>query len=442
MKVKNIFGKFLKHLKLSLYSCLFLFAFPTLKLFAEPHVLVVPMNSIILPGSQSHLKRAILEAKTSDGKAVVVLLNTPGGILQTTQEMIQDMFQSEVPVIVYVSPEGGTATSAGVFITMAAHVAAMANGTSIGAAHPVSGDGKDIEGDMREKATNMTVAMAKSLSEQRNRNSAWVEKAVKESVSLTATEAVKENVVDFIANDLTEVLLKIKGKEVTLNGKKQVLEDLSKLPQKVIDQSFQEKMVNFMANPTVAAMLWLGATTGLTIELYNPGLIFPGVVGAICLILALMVTQTIPVTTAGVALLCVGSLMLIAELKVASGVLGLGGVLAIVLGSIYLVDVDLAPGLSISLSVILPVAIVLGGLMSAIVFAIRNSYALKVNTGKEGIIGAVATVFSDFNDKKGQVMIEGALWKAISDESSLSKGTEVQVVAVNGLTLQVKRKPL
>lgn len=405
---------------------------------SEPHVAVIRMNTMILPGTGNYLHRAVNEATEKGAKVAVVYLNTPGGMLNTTQEIVSEMFKFRIPVVVYVAPEGATATSAGVFITMAGHVAAMAPGTSIGAAHPVQGDGKDIEGDMGKKATNMTVSMAKSVSEQRKRNTEWVEKAVRESVSITDSEALKEKVIDVVAKDLTELLTKIKGKEVIVNGEKFVFEDYSTLPKIEYPPSVQEELLNFFANPTVAAILWLVATTGISIELYNPGLIFPGVLGVVALILALMVTQTIPVNTGGIMLLVSGILMVLAELKFASGILGAVGLIAIVLGAFYLVDVSMAPGMEVSMQVFAPMVILLGGFLIILVLGVRRTYKLKINTGREGLIGSIGEAKIDFKDGHGKIFVGGALWSAYSEEQ-ISSSDQVVVIEAQGLRLKVKR---
>lgn len=406
---------------------------------SEAHVAVIKINAMILPGTGNYLHRAVNEATEKGAKVAVVYLNTPGGMLNTTQDIVSEMFKFKIPVVVYVAPEGATATSAGVFITMAGHVAAMAPGTSIGAAHPVQGNGKDIEGEMAKKATNMTVSMAKSVSEQRNRNTEWVEKAVRESVSITDSEALREKVIDLVAKDLTELLTKIKGKEVIVNGEKFIFEDFSNLPRIEYSPSVQEELLNFFANPTVAAILWLIATTGISIELYNPGLIFPGVLGVVALILALMVTQTIPVNTGGILLLVSGLLMVLAELKFASGILGAVGLVAIILGAFYLVDVSMAPGMEVSMQVFIPLLVLLGSFLVILVFGVARAYKLKINTGKEGLIGAVGEAQTEFINGKGSVFVDGAIWSAKSEEQ-INKSDPIEVVEVDGLTLKVKRR--
>ncbi|MGA1191834.1 MAG: NfeD family protein [Bdellovibrionota bacterium] len=403
----------------------------------DGYIAVIDMDMMILPGTQSYLENAIAEAEESGAKLLVVQLNTPGGILQTTQRMIQAMFRSKVPIVVYISPTGGTATSAGVFITMAAHIAVMAPGTSIGSAHPVTGDGQDIEGDMRKKVEEATTALVKSVTEQRGRNIEWVEKAVRESVSLTDREAVEEGVVDFVAPDLKELLKAAAGREVVLEEAKVKLGDYSELPVRHIPMDFRDEVLNVLATPNVAAILWLVATTGISIELYNPGLVFPGVVGVISLVLALAVSQIIPLSQGGLILLVLGALLIVGELFFASGILGAGGIISVILGLMYLVDVSQAPGMAVSKAVILPIGLVLGTYLFLILRAAVASRQRKPLTGTEGLNGAVGEVRETVSTH-GKVFVNGELWNATSEMGILSVGQSVRVVGVlPGMTLQV-----
>lgn len=394
---------------------------------------------MIAPGALQYLKRGIAEAEAQKADALVVKLNTPGGMLNTAQEMIQAIFQSSVPVIIYVSPSGGTATSAGVFITMAGHVAAMAPGTSIGSAHPVMGDGKDIEGDMRKKAENMTVALVKSIAEQRKRNADWAEKSVTESVSITASDALRMGVVDLVAKDLDELLAGVRGKEVKLPGGTAVLPDLGQARRTDLSLSVSERLINTLAEPNILALLWLGATTGLSIELYSPGAILPGVVGVICLILALLVSQVIPVSYGAVLLLVVGVFLIALEIKVTSGILGIGGLVSIVLGSIYLIDSSKAPGMAVNMSIVLPAAIGVGVLLLAVVYAAARVQRKKRTTGFEGLIGQHGTA-KETVAKTGTVFVNGELWQATVNSGVIQKDELVEVVGVaDGLTLEVRK---
>lgn len=424
---------------LSFLIALFLFL-PLSSAAEEPgFVALVSMDMMILPGTAEYLEKSIESAEAGGARVVIVRLNTPGGLLNTTQEMIQSIFRSDIPVIVYVGPSGATATSAGVFLTLAGHIAAMAPGTTIGAAHPVSGEGKDIEGDMRDKVENITVAMVKSISEERGRNAAWAEKAVKKSSSLTEKEALKENVIDLVADDYQSLLKKIAGKKIKIHNKEIVLEDYSALPQRHYDISFKQKTINTLSNPNVLALLWLAATTGISIELYNPGLILPGVVGAICLILAMAMSQIIPVTQGGVLLLILGAVLIASELFITSGVLGIGGIIAMIFGTIYLIDVVEAPGMSVNLSLIIPLVLAVGSLMLFLVYSIVSSRKRRAVTGEEGLNGQVAEAMATFTSS-GKVFVNGEIWSAKLKEGIAEKGEKLRVVDVlDGLTLLVEK---
>jgi len=405
-----------------------------------PAVAVIDMEMLILPGTAGHLEAAIARAERENAKLVVVRLNTPGGLLDTSQSMIQAMFASPVPIVMFVSPTGGTATSAGVFLTMAGHIAAMAPGTSIGAAHPVSGDGKDIEGDMRAKAENMTVALVKSIAEQRGRNAAWAEKAVRESVSVGESEALKLGVVDLVAKDIPELLQKIKGRTVTVaDQKKIVLEDYSGLPVVTYEMALRDRVVNIFAHPNVAALLWLGATTGLSIELYSPGAIIPGVVGVICLILALAVGQVIPLNMGAILLLVVGAIMIGAEMFFPSLVLGIGGVVALALGALYLVDGGVAPGLAVDPLVVVPPAVVLGILMVVVAALAVKNLRRRATTGSTGLVGQRGKALENFTTS-GKVFVNGEIWRASAESGIVDKDSAVEVVRViDHLTVEVRK---
>lgn len=404
------------------------------------NVIIVEMDMIILPGTQALLESSIERAVKENAKAIVIKLDTPGGMLQTAQEMVQAILRSPVPVIVYVGPSGATATSAGVFITQAAHVAVMAPGTTIGAATPVMGDGQDIQKDMKAKAENITSAMVRSIAEQRGRNVQWAEKAVTEAASLTETEALKERVIDFIAQDVDEILAKIKGKQVNVGQSTVTLEDLSSLPRVVQEISTRDYVVNVLANPTVLAILWLAATTGISIELYNPGLIFPGVFGVICLVIALAMSQVIPVNTAAVVLLAVGALLIGAELFTGTLLLGVLGVLAMVLGAVYLVNVSEAPGLTVAMEFIIPTAVVLGVFMLLVASVGYRVMRKKSVTGAEGLVGMVGKAVEAISSS-GRVSVNGELWNACTPQGLIEPGAEVEVVAMRpGLVLEVRQK--
>lgn len=405
----------------------------------DPYVAVIDMRMMILPGTAAFLQKSIQEASESGAKVLIVRLSTPGGMLTTSQEMIEQIFKSPVPIIFYVSPGGGSATSAGVFVTLAAHVAAMAPGTSIGSAHPVQSDGKDIEGDMRAKAEQMAIAMVKSIADQRGRNVSWAEKAVKESSSITEKEALQLGVIDLIAEDVPGLLRQLKGREIKLEHSTAVLDDYSALPVKYFEMRFKDRVINVLANPNIAALLWLGATTGLSLELYTPGAILPGVVGVICLILALAVSEIIPLSQGGILLFVVGAFLIGLELYIPSGILGIGGVIAMALGALYLVDVSRAPDLAVAYHYIVPLALLLGGFMLFVAMSAVKTLRRRASTGSEGLVGQRGKALATFT-AKGKISVNGEVWDAVATQGIIEKGSDVEVLSMKkGLILEVRK---
>jgi membrane-bound serine protease (ClpP class) len=403
-------------------------------------VAIIDMNMAIMPGTQGYLEKSIERAHAEGAKILIVKINTPGGMLGTTQKMVQAMFESPVPIVMYVGPTtGSTATSAGVFLTLAGHVAAMGPGTSMGSAHPVSSDGSDIQGDMRKKAEEMAIALVKSIAERRGRNVKWAEEAVRDSSSVTDQEALSKGVVDLVASDVGDLLKRVKGKKVTLKGG-EVLElgDYSMLPRINYQMSVQDSFLNLLANPNIAALLWLGATTGISLEIYNPGALIPGVMGVICLILALLVSQMIPVSYGAVALLVVGGMLIAAELYITSGVLGFAGIVALVVGSLTLIDGSQAPDLRVNIEYILPIAGLLGGCMLLAVRSVVKAANRQVSTGKEGLIGMAGQARGRLSPS-GMIFVNGELWSAVLKDGEVADRSSVRVVAVlEGLKLLVE----
>jgi membrane-bound serine protease (ClpP class) len=404
-------------------------------------VLFVDMKMAILPGTAEYLKEAIEFASTNQIDLIVVQLGTPGGMITTTQDMVQDIFKSSVPIAVYVGPSGASATSAGVFITMAAHIAAMAPGTSIGAAHPVGGGGEDIKGDMGKKVENMAAALARSISEKRGRNSAWAERAVKKSSSLTVDEAIRKGVVDIKAEGLDELMVKLEGREVLVGDVRITLTGFKNPTVVNYSQSLRLKVLNFLSDPTVAGILWLGATTGLAVELYHPGLILPGVVGAVCLVLALISMQILPLSTGAIVLILVGVLLALAESFVPSGILGVGGIVAILVGMLYLVDTGQAPGLHVQIVYIIPFLIIFAVVISGVVWSLLVVRRHKPIVGYSTLLGREGEVTTGFESGIGAVRVGGEIWRAECSES-LDVGSKIIVKGKNaGLTLLVELVP-
>jgi membrane-bound serine protease (ClpP class) len=343
------------------------------------------------------------------------------------------MMAAEVPTIVYVAPSGGRAASAGVFITMAANIAAMAPTTHIGAASPIQLEGK-MDKTRERKAMNDTAAMARGIAEKRGRNAQWAEDAVRKAVSITEVEALKLKVIDLVAPDVASLVKAIDGRTVEVVMGKRTLRTKGAEVRK-IDMGFRDKLLGIITNPNIAYILMILGFYGLYFELSNPGAIFPGVAGAICLILAFYALQTLPINYAGLMLIVLAIALFIAEAFVTShGVLGVGGTIAMVLGSLMLVEV---PSLRISWVVIIPVVAFSALLFIITVTVAVRAYREKPDTGKEGLIGLRGEAKTDVN-LSGQVFVRGEYWNARSDDP-ITKGDNVVVIAVDGLTLTVKK---
>lgn len=404
------------------------------------HVARISVDGPILVGTGEYIKRALRVSAEEKAAAVLFSINTPGGILPVTQDIVEAIFASEVPVVIHVGPTGATATSAGVFILLSGHIAAMSPGTTLGAAHPVAGDGKNIEGDMRSKVENMAAAMMRSIAEQRQRNVEWAEKSVRESSSLTEQQALQGRVVDLVADSEQAVLKAVKGRSVQVRGQSVTLTDLSGMAIRTIELSSTERMYNFFSDPNVQSLLWMLGTAGLSIELYNPGLIFPGVVGLIALVLALTMANVVPIAISGVVFLVLGTIFMGLEIVVPGGILGVGGFVAFVIGAITLIDPAMAPGLSVNFGLISGVGALFGGLMLIFAFAARTAHGQVQLSGREGLVGLVGEVVEDL-EPTGVVAVNGELWKAYwTGSGTASKGTKVEVVGLrSGLRLEVKR---
>jgi membrane-bound serine protease (ClpP class) len=409
-----------------------------------PKVAILPMKMMILTGTSDYLKKGLEWATTSGAEVAIIQLDTPGGVITNTQEMVQTIYASPIPVVVYVSPSGAMAASAGTFITLAADVAVMAPGTTIGAAHPVNGDGQDIAKDMRKKVENMTVAMMKSIAKRRGRNVEWAEKSIMESSSLTAEEALEKKVIDFIANDLDDLLVKLKGRAIEFNGESKTLGDYTSAERVSYELGFKEEVLNLLAHPNIAALLWLIATTGIMLELYHPGSIFPGVIGAIALMLALAVNQIIPVSSAGVLLIVLGVVLLISEIYVSSaGIMGIGGVVSLVFGAIYLFDPVETPGVAVSPSFAIGLAVVLAIFICYVCSEVYKAFHKKPTTGGDELVGEEGIAIEDFANGIGRIKVAGEIWHCKQDGESpnIEKGDGVQITAkLEGLCLAVTKK--
>lgn len=401
-----------------------------------PQIDVVEYQGIINPPAAEFIAKAIKESAEKKAAAIIIRLDTPGGLDQSMRTIVKDIIASEIPVIVFVSPSGARAASAGTFITMAAHIAAMAPGTNIGAAHPVSISGGETKGDMAAKLENDAAAYIKGIAHKRGRNEQWAEDAVRKSVSITAEEALKIKVIDFVAKDIDELLAAVNGRSI-ITEKGAVALNIKGAKINKVEMGIRFKILSLLADPNIAYILLMLGIYGIFFELSSPGAILPGVVGGIFLILAFYGLQTLPINYAGLLLILLALILFIAEVKVTSyGLLTIGGIISMFIGSLMLIDTQLE-FLRISWAVIIPAV-----LMTALFFTIAVSLAYKAykrqpTTGREGLIGAVGAANTAISPK-GKVFVEGELWDARSDED-IKEGEEIEVAEVEGLLLKVKR---
>jgi membrane-bound serine protease (ClpP class) len=446
----------------------------------NPRVLVITVNGPINPVTAGYIDKGIAEAAEREADLLVLRLDTPGGLMSSMRTIVKSIMASPVPVAVYVSPSGARAASAGVFITMAAHVAAMAPGTNIGAAHPVNigggspfgkkkeeEDEKDKEGKdgdkekegekedsdqdkesqdetlsdesvMARKVINDTVAFVKSIAEKNGRNAEWAERSVRESISSTEREALAENVIDLVAENLDKLLEEIDGRTVRIDGEEVTLTvagaDIDEMP-----MDLRERILAAVSDPNIAYLLMMLGVYGLFFELANPGVILPGVLGGIFLILAFFSFQVIPVNYAGVLLIGVGLILFILEIKVVSyGMLSVGGIVSTLLGSIMLID-SIEPYYRISRTLIFGVT----G-FTALFFLVGLGLAFKVQrrkvvTGIEGMIGITGETTTEV-DPEGKVKVHGEIWSAVSD-TPIPAGKRIKVINMDGMVVRVEPEP-
>jgi membrane-bound serine protease (ClpP class) len=415
-----------------------LFGLCSLFLFAHPvqasHVKVITIDGPIGPVTEMVIKDAIETAENDGAAAMIIELDTPGGLVSTTKEITQSILNANVPVVVYVAPSGASATSAGVFVLISGHFAVMAPGTNAGAAHPVMLEGK-MDSTMAEKAENDAAANIRAMALRRGRNADWAERAVRESMSITADDAVDSNVVDFIAPNITALLDSLDGRVTELPRGEDTLATAGATVER-IEMSWREKILTVLTNPNIAYILMSIGWLGILMELYNPGSIFPGVVGVISLILGFYALQTLPINYAGLALIGVAIVLFIMEIKIVShGLLTVGGVISMLIGSLMLIDSP-DPAARISFSVILAVV---GTTAAFFIFAF--SLAIKARrsrptTGNEGLVGQIATAKEAF-ETIGMVYVAGEYWRAKST-APVEAGAKLEVIGTQGMVLTVK----
>lgn len=405
------------------------------------------------PAITGYLTDGIRDARREGAQAVLILLDTPGGLMTSMQEIIQVFFASELPVIVFVWPNGASASSAGAFITMAADIAAMAPVSNIGSATPVSispmpkspdepkekdeSEGKTEGGAMERKIQNFAAEYAKSIAEKRGRNVEWAEKAVREAANLTSTQALKENVIDYVAPSVEDLMKKIDGKTVELATGAKVTLRTANAPIVDVPMGAWDTFLHYLSNPMVAMFLFLAAMYGLIYELANPGSVFPGVIGGISLILLLYSFSVIPVNAAGFAFIALAIIFFIAEFFVpGTGILAFGGMVSMFFGLMMLFRA--AEGFMVSLWVLGAVTLITGAFFMLVVAlgvrALRKPYV----SGREGVVGHLGEARTDL-DPTGKVFVDGSLWTATSESGAIQKGEQVEVMQMNGLRLTVRR---
>jgi membrane-bound serine protease (ClpP class) len=407
--------------------------------WASPdEVYVARVEGIIAPSLAEFFVSAIRKAEDGGAHAIIFELDTPGGLDTSMRIIIKEILRSPAPVIIYVSPSGARAASAGAFITIAAHVAAMAPGTNIGAAHPVQMGGGEADEEMNRKVENDAAAYIRGLAERRGRNATWAEDAVRKSVSATATEALRLKVIDVVAENRADLLAKIDGRTVETGAGKITLK--TKAARIVeVEMSFRDKILSVISNPTIAYILLILGMAGLYFELSTPGAVLPGVLGGICLILAFYAFQTLPINYAGLLLIILGVILFIAEVKVVShGILTIGGIAALILGSLMLIDSP-APFLQISLSAILGVTAATTAFFVFAIGAVFRAHRRQPATGREGLVGQAGVARTRLNPD-GLIFIRGEIWNATCGEG-VEPGEQVQVTSVAGLKLKVKKLP-
>ncbi|MDI6791724.1 MAG: nodulation protein NfeD [bacterium] len=401
-------------------------------------VRVIRADGVIDPIVAGYIIRNIKQAEEDKAECLIIEMDTPGGLMDSMHDIVKGILNARVPIVVYVSPRGAKAASAGTFITLAAHVAAMSPSTNIGAAHPVQMGQKIEDEELGKKILNDALSTMESIAGQRGRNLEWAKLSVSESVSITEVEALEKKVIDLVADDREDLIKKLDGTRVYLDPDTVTLKTEGATVT-FSGMNFRDNFLHAIANPNIAYVLLILGIYGLIYEFASPGIGLGAVAGGICLILAFFALQTLPINLAGLLLIILGIILLILEIKVASyGVLALGGITALTLGSFMLIDTASAPFFIISRSLIIGVV----GLTSLfILFAVAKVLEVhqkQVTTGEEGLIGAIGYTKEDFVHGKGMIYVDGAYWTGMADED-VSRGTEVKVVEVVGPRLRVSQ---
>jgi len=407
---------------------------------AAEKVSLIKIDGAIGPATASYISRSIDEARAQNAQCLIIQLNTPGGLLDSTQTIVQSFLGSTVPVVVYVAPTGATATSAGCFITVAASVAAMAPATTIGAAHPVTlggnptGSEQKLDDTMKQKLENFSVSYIEAIAARRHRNVDWAKSAVKESASISAEKALELKVIDLIAVDLTELLKQLNGRVIDSKTLKTTGAEVSEIKMSASEHVFQR-----LWRPEVMFILMLIAIYGIIGELTTPGAILPGVVGAIALVLVLYLAAILPVNVTGLALIALALMLFIFDVYAPThGVLTVGGIISFLIGSLMLFN-RADPLFRLSLSYIIPATLVTALFFGFLIGKGLRAQLLPIKAGAETLIGKTVTALTAIDSRSGRIFVEGEHWNAVSD-TPIEKDEVVKIVAVQGLTLKVKTK--
>ncbi|HEY7535581.1 MAG TPA: nodulation protein NfeD [Thermodesulfobacteriota bacterium] len=436
--------------KIFILACFFAFlllAFDS-RSDSDKKIILIEIDGTINPATLDYIRTGIEHAEKNSAEALVILLDTPGGLLTSTKEIVKLILNSPVPIVIYVSPSGATATSAGVFITLSAHIAAMAEGTSIGAAHPLmisSGGSEQNDNDkedserkkLNEKVENFASSFIESIAQKRKRNAKWAIEAVRNSASVTETEALNKNVIDFVSPDLTELIKKINGRQVEIPSGKKVLNTKGAIVER-LEMNAKQRLIDTLSIPDIAFLLISLGSLGLLIEFYNPGLIFPGVVGAICLLLGLVSLQILPFNYAGLALLFLSIILFVSEIYLTSyGLLSIGGITSFVLGALLLFDTP-ESDVKVGFSTVIGAAAAIGLFFLYVGYYLLKAQRSRVSGGFEGLLGEIGVASTNI-EKDGKIFIQGEYWNAESDEI-IDKGDKIKVIEVKGnFRLKVKK---
>ena len=409
---------------------------------ANPRVDVLTVKGTINPVLTDYIARGVEDAEDNRAEVLIIQMDTPGGLDTAMRDIVQAIVNARVPVVVYVSPSGARAASAGVFITMAAHVAVMAPNTAMGAAHPVAigSDGESAMSEtMEEKILNDATAYIRSIAEAHGRNMEWAERAVRESASATEKEALALNVIDMIAPDLETLVAQLDGVKVTMLGGNEITLETTNATIHRNEMKLVEDFLYTIADPNIAYLLMSLATLGIMVEIFNPGLIFPGVVGGISLLLSFYSLGVLPVNWAGLLLIVLAIGFFIAEIFTTTfGLLTAGGVVALVIGSLILFQ-GASPVFQVSPWLIAGVTITITLVFVFVLNRAIIAHRKQARTGREDLIGKAAVVKVALKPE-GMVFFKGERWEAISEEGPVAAGTEVVITGIDGLTLQVTKK--